>query len=184
MVPYERLSAFTLIELMITLVIAGVLMSVAVPAMKNFLGRNKARHEIQQLSMALRSARSHAIFHQQAVIVCPKDRSGKCHKNWNRDIHVFIDSNNNRKYDNDERILTIIKAVNKSFSLRSFPRNMLRFTYRGFSNTGSLTYCANTHPIQSVVMIFSRMGRMRPGNDKNNNGIQENPKGIDAPCPA
>lgn len=174
---------FTLGELMITVSITGILASIAVPSMNNFLNLQRAKNDIRALKHVISSARAQAIQTQLPVVICPTKASGECERQWDKPIQVFIDANNNQIQEEGEKILNIIDASDTNFSLRSFQRTFLRFTNRGFSNTGSFTYCALTQPETSSVLIFSRMGRSRPGQDSNNNGIVELANGNDAPCP-
>src|SRR3989344_4698731 len=59
--PLIRNSGFTLIELIITLTIAGILMAVAVPGLKNFVSSNRLTAQINDLIADINLARSEAI---------------------------------------------------------------------------------------------------------------------------
>lgn len=66
---YEH--GFTLIELMITIVIMGILASVALPLMKPSLANNAAEQAGGFLHLDLQFARNHAITHGQTVRITP-----------------------------------------------------------------------------------------------------------------
>lgn len=79
--------AFTLIELMITLAIAAILLSVAVPSMSTYL-KNKTSERLKaQLLSDLRFARTQADTNNQTLTVKPFGGS------WNRGWQIVNKSN-------------------------------------------------------------------------------------------
>jgi prepilin-type N-terminal cleavage/methylation domain-containing protein len=68
-IKYE--SGFTLIELMITIVIMGILASIAIPAMQSSLANNAAEQASGLLNLDLKFSRNHAITHGQTVRITP-----------------------------------------------------------------------------------------------------------------
>ena len=71
-------SGFTLIELMITIAVAAILMTIAVPAFQNFLRNDRQWTTANSLVMALNAARSEAIKQDTAVSVCPTVNGTSC----------------------------------------------------------------------------------------------------------
>jgi type IV fimbrial biogenesis protein FimT len=71
-------SGFTLIELMITIVVAAILMTIAVPAFQNFLRNDRQWTTANSLVMTLNAARSEAIKQDTAVSVCPTANGTSC----------------------------------------------------------------------------------------------------------
>ena len=69
----EVQSGFTLIELMVTLAVFGILSAVGVPAMHNYLTNKQSDGLLRQLISDLNYARDHAITHRTAVVIEPDD---------------------------------------------------------------------------------------------------------------
>jgi type II secretion system protein H len=62
-----RHSGFTLLELLVTLVLVGLLAGLAVPAMGRLLDTARLRSATEAFSQELQQARNHALSHQQSV---------------------------------------------------------------------------------------------------------------------
>lgn len=66
-----KIKGFTLIELMITLVILGIVVGLAAPAMSNFLVRQRVSGQASELMLALAFARSEAVKQGVSIAVIP-----------------------------------------------------------------------------------------------------------------
>ena len=60
-------SGFTLVELLVTLAVVALLVTVAAPAMARFLDQARLRAAAQTLAQELRQARNHALDHQSEI---------------------------------------------------------------------------------------------------------------------
>jgi len=79
-----RLAGFTLFELMVAIGVAGILMAIAVPALRSFLQNDRLLTEQNQLVMSLNYARSEAIKEDASVWVCASSNGTTCSgvANW------------------------------------------------------------------------------------------------------
>lgn len=68
--PISNNLGFTLIELIITLVIAGVLLGIGVPSFKSFIQNSRITTQSNDLIGSLTSARSEAIKRNKTVVLC------------------------------------------------------------------------------------------------------------------
>lgn len=71
-------SGFTLIELMVTILVAAILLTIAVPAFQNFLRNDRQWTSANSLVMSLNAARSEAIKQDTAVSVCATANGASC----------------------------------------------------------------------------------------------------------
>lgn len=71
-------SGFTLIELMVTVMVGVILMTIAVPAFQNFLRNDRQWTIANSLVLSLNAARSEAIKQDAAVWVCPTINGTSC----------------------------------------------------------------------------------------------------------
>ncbi|MCB1919531.1 MAG: GspH/FimT family pseudopilin [Candidatus Competibacteraceae bacterium] len=118
----NRQRGFTLIELIITMAIAAIVLTVGVPSFQAMMRNNRAATYTNQFMSALNLARSEAIKRGWRVVLCPGNQAG-CNGNaWGNGWIVFIDAdangnnfldeltNNNGQWDNGEVVLRVYDA--------------------------------------------------------------------------
>jgi len=91
----KKSSGFTLIELIVTVSIAAILMSIAVPSFKTMIDSNRLSTGTNELVSAFILARSEALKRSQTVTVCTSTNSTTCASAGNNDFGqgwiVFVD---------------------------------------------------------------------------------------------
>ncbi|MDT8281975.1 MAG: GspH/FimT family pseudopilin [Gammaproteobacteria bacterium] len=94
----KKHSGFTLIELMITMAIVGILLLVGLPSLKTFMQGNQLIASTNELISALHVARSEAIKLNKRVTVCVSSDGKDCldSKKWQNGWIVFVDANDDR----------------------------------------------------------------------------------------
>jgi len=90
----KKQSGFTLIELMVTLIIAGILYAVAGPSISNVVSEKQSVATTNELLAALHIARSEAVKLNQRVTICESSNGTSCSSTgeWENGWIVFIDS--------------------------------------------------------------------------------------------
>ena len=86
---------FTLVELMITLVIASILLTIAVPGMRNIIQNNRITGQVNEMVTAFNLARMEAIRRGSPVSVCASADQASCSgaNNWATGWIVVADAN-------------------------------------------------------------------------------------------
>ena len=162
-----KLQGFTLPELLTTVAIVGVLSSISLPSLTDFIQQNAAESDINLINKIIYHARSSAIDSGQHVTICVLDSKNKCNKasDWRGTVSTFFDPNRNGTVDNGESMSHEIEAGKYASSIkwRAFNnRGYLQFSPLGLSTTsnGTFTYCSNgQQPMKQL--IINRQGRLR-----------------------
>lgn len=145
---------FTLVELIITLAVSGVLLSVAAPNFGDAM-RNSAQIIItNDLMGALRLARSEAIKRSTRTAVCARAENSTCGTDWSNGFITFIDNGDTSGViDANEQILRVAQAVDGGAWIlnrarlvntaeQPIDRPYIRFGPRGTSNWRGSGYFA------------------------------------------
>src|SRR5262249_10780730 len=127
----------TLIELVVTIGIAGILLAIAVPSYRYVTSANRAAAEINNLLGDVQYARSEAIKEGLFITLCPSTDQATCATsttNWATGWIVFTDVNNNQTVDTGEQVLRITKALGGTDTLTSATGlNSVTFNREGFA---------------------------------------------------
>ncbi len=108
---------FTLLELMITLAIAAILLSVGVPSFRTLIKDSHLTTANNDLVTAFNVARSEAVKRGLRVTVCKSANQTSCatSNNWDQGWLVFTDENNNGIYNSaTETLLRVHGAMEAS----------------------------------------------------------------------
>ena len=90
----KKHTGFTLIELMITLIIVGILLAVGMPSLQSFMRGSQLVASTNELISALHVARSEAIKLNTRVTICESSNGTSCATtaSWKNGWIVFVDA--------------------------------------------------------------------------------------------
>ena len=117
-------SGFTLIELMVTVTILAILVSIAVPAMTNFMNSNRLTSHTSALKQAIQYARSEAVSKNQDVSICASSDGATCTDNaeWSQGWIVFTDADGAGDVDiGTDTVLRVWQGLSDRFTLTGAP---------------------------------------------------------------
>lgn len=167
-----RTRGFTLIELMLTLLIAGVVLGLAVPSMGKMMERSQTTSTFNRLVGDLAFARSEAVKRGKSVVMCPSDNQSSCSgTDWSKGWLLFVDVNDNRAVNTGEEILRVaekVKTPNKVFA-RGFKKTSLSFGGDGklekgvAGDIGRVVVCDSRGDAGAKALAFSPFGQYREG---------------------
>ncbi|WP_281560149.1 GspH/FimT family pseudopilin [Thalassomonas sp. RHCl1] len=182
----HRQSGITLFELMFTVAILGILTAIALPNFGSFTAQLRVDNEISELHRLLLVARNNAINLGQNVTVCPLNASSSCDGDWQDQVSVFTDSNNNQKYEAtlNEQLIKVKGAVS-SGDLLQYSRDALTYTPAGRTTglaTGTFDYCPHGYNDLSRGIVVASSGRAYVSSDIDNDGKDESRSGSEITC--
>lgn len=136
--PPRQSAGFTLIELMLTVMIAGVLLGLGVPAFTDIIRNNRLAAASNDFLRSTQLARSEAVKRQVPVAVCATSNANAmpplCNDGAFTQWIVFADLNNNWQVDANEPIVERHAALNAAVSVRNDNDGIVSYAPSGFAN--------------------------------------------------
>ena len=102
----KKNSGFTLLELVVTVALIAIAVSIAVPSMSTFTQNDRLTTNINTLVGHLAYARSEAVKLNQQVSVCVSNNTASCTAgNWQDGWIVYIDADASNTFTAGEQVL-------------------------------------------------------------------------------
>lgn len=165
----KRQSGFTLIELVTTLAVATVLISMAIPGVNTFLMNSRQSSSINNFVSAMHLARSAAVTKNTRITICVSSDGADCDSSdWDQGWIVFTDTNSNQSVDAGEVIigaggattgLTIESSEFARFLMYRPNGRVMNATVN--ANSGEFTVCDSRGNDHVRVIIVDSAGRPR-----------------------
>jgi type IV fimbrial biogenesis protein FimT len=158
-------SAFTVLELLVTLAVAAVLLMTGLPSFQRFAQQQQMKAAVNGLQHALLLARNEAVHRNAPVVACPGNATDGCSgdPDWSRGWIVYPDSNDDRQRQAGESLL-LEGQLSGNLSISSSPgRTSIRFLGDG-STPGSnaqIGFCGPGGPPHARKLVISNIGRIR-----------------------
>jgi type IV fimbrial biogenesis protein FimT len=130
---------FTLIELMITILVAAILLGVALPEFRTTINNNRMANTSNDLVNAMNIARAEAISRGSAVSVCASADGAACSAStaWNAGWIVFTDTGVAGTVDGTDAVLRVWPGLQSADSLVTAVK-FVSFSAQGAASTQAL----------------------------------------------
>jgi type IV fimbrial biogenesis protein FimT len=135
--PCARDAGFTLVELLVTMSIVGILTSIAIPAFRYVTNTSRISGEANTFLGSIWSARGMAVEAGSPVTVCPSTNHTSCNvgpSGWQNGWIVFSDYNKNGTVEPGEPVRSIQPAFGGTDTLAPNPvLSAITFNREGFA---------------------------------------------------
>jgi type IV fimbrial biogenesis protein FimT len=193
-VRFEGEKGFTLVELIVTVVVAAILLTLAAPNLSSFIQRDRLGTQANDLLADLAFARSEAIKRGAAVIVCkttdPTAAAPACNATatdpWTEGRVIWFDNNKNGSVEADEVLRVREKLEGASGNGNALhgdgsatgTGNEVSFTQLGMANppqgNTQFVLCDKRGASEALAVAIGPTGRARVterGKDKDGNPL-------------
>jgi type IV fimbrial biogenesis protein FimT len=158
---------FTIVELMITVGIAGIVLMIAAPNMSEFVKNERLTTAANTLISDLMLARSKALEMNQPVILCPSSNQTSCtDTNYEDGWIVGVDGNNDDVIGSAD-LIKVQQALGSDVFVNDGGLKIIKFNEKGFTpdhtNADVLSVCDSRKDTHSKAVALSRTGRVNRG---------------------
>lgn len=106
---------FTMIELMLTISIASILLTVAVPSYQSLMRESRLTTQANEFMTALHYARSEAVKRGVRVTICKSTDGATCNgDNWQDGWLIFSDTGSSGTVDSGDEVLRVFPELSSS----------------------------------------------------------------------
>jgi len=161
---HARCRGYTFYELLVTLTIVALVMTLGLPSFGRIAADQRIRAQIDPLFHAIHLARKTSVVRRQVITLCPSTDQLQCRDNndWSPGWIMFVNADRDMPAwrDDDETLLAVhqgdtrirISANRHSFTLRA---TELRAT------NGTLIFCDRAARTRNRALVVSYTGRPR-----------------------
>ena len=161
-----RDGGFTLIELIVTLAVAAIVLSVGVPSFRGVIMDNRLVSQSNQIVTSVKMARSAAVRYQRPATVCSSDNfdaavpTCSADNDWSDGWIVWVDKNRDALTTANE-IISVFGPINDASTLSSTTASSFTYDARGFATTpsGNLTMCDSRTSEMGRLIKVNSVGR-------------------------
>ncbi|MEZ5447076.1 MAG: GspH/FimT family pseudopilin [Gammaproteobacteria bacterium] len=170
----RKSDGFTIVELMITILVLAVLISLGAPNLQQMIVNNRLTTEVNSLVAGLQYARSEALRRNTAVTI------GAASTNWSGGWNVWIDTDTDNAVDSTETLLRSQSAQASGYTIQP-PSSVttspaaLRFNPNGtIANASPLVTEVCKSGVVGRVVTVSLVGQVQTSNtkDSSNNDVK------------
>jgi type IV fimbrial biogenesis protein FimT len=190
-------AGFTLVEFLVTVVVIGLVLTIAVPSFNEVIRSNRLSGQYNDFLTALSLTRSEAVKRGQIVTLCASANQASCSNNnsWETGWIVFTDRDGDRVVDGGtDEILRVAGALGSGNTLRSTGldnASAVQYGARGFivDNNGDLDadgtfrVCDSRGVSKALAVNINDMGQINRATDSDTDGTLNDVDGNNIACP-
>lgn len=158
----KHLHGFTLPEMLVTLAVVVILISMTAPSMQGLIINQRVTSATQEIFTSIHLARSEAIKQQRTVSLCSTTNGINCDEDdtgWEQGWLIFTDADADGILEEGDRILRASQALDEPITISWNQGGSVSFNSRGQADVaGTFEVCADG---EARAVIISRTGRPR-----------------------
>lgn len=177
----QKQNGFTLVEVIVTMAIAAVVLSIGVPSFQSYTQNSRQTTAINELATALQLARNSAITQRVRVTLCksndssaatPTCQNGPGSGDWLQGWVIFTDLNNDSVLNAGDVLLRAHGAINNdasvSFVGNNNVANRVSFDAKGIALgfNGTILHCDSRGDTFAKALVISLGGQVRQARDE------------------
>lgn len=147
--------AFTLIEVLITLAIAGILIHSGAPALSTALKRYKLNTFAEQSFALIQASRLEAVSRSIPVTWCPLNSQNECNTENATRLAVFEDSNNNQILDSGETLIAQVALATEQQVSMNGHKDTIQFLANGRTYQPASIYLCIEDVAKKLTVSFT-----------------------------
>jgi type IV fimbrial biogenesis protein FimT len=160
----KPVSGFTLIELLMTIGIATILLTVAVPSFLDFMRNSRIVSQANDLTLAFAVAKSEAVKRGTRVTVCSRATNASCagSTTWDGGWLVFVDNDGGGTVNGADLVLQVRAPLETGNTLRAGARQRVTFQSSGYCMGFNDTFrlCDARGTADGRQLVVSQQGRV------------------------
>lgn len=156
---------FTLVELIVTVCVLAIIVMIVAPVIRTQLARMEAKRIQSQLENSLALAKAESYIRRQNVIVCLSNTGGRCHRDSDKTLLLFIDRNDNNHFDAQVDSLVVQQSLNPKYSKLSLRVGSRRHYTKFWGDSGKprghfghIKYCPIVAYNEAMYLISFNQG--------------------------
>lgn len=173
---FKNSDGLTLVELVITLTILAIVTSIAAPSIIGQLASMEAKRVRYEIMGTLKMAKAESLIQRRNLTVCLTDALGNCSKDGSENLILFLDRNNNNRYDAETDTLFSQQQINAKYGTvhlaAALQRDHIKFLGssghpRGYN--GHIKYCPKNSNANVMYQVsFNNVGiiKHRPNSSR------------------
>jgi len=193
-------SGFTLIELIVTLALAAIILTQAVPSFNALVQNNRLISQKNEFISALNLARSEALKRGVRITVCASSDKTTCNTaNWEKGWIIFSDRNGNVALDagtgaclaTEDCLIRVSSGLNAGNTLTArksgaaTDSGFIQYTPRGAVDAAAtFTFCDKRGSEYARATNINNLGRAISASDSGADGIVNDIDGNNVTCSA
>jgi type IV fimbrial biogenesis protein FimT len=190
----KKCSGFTLTELIIVLVLAGIMVAIGLPQFGDMVKDNRRAAEVNRFVTSLNLARTEALKRRTTVSVCKSTDGASCNAgaNWEDGWIVFAntDGDDPPVVDAGETLLRVSAATGNDITVTGFNdfTDDISYGFDGYPVLaaagvgGRFNFCDDRGAAAARAVLISNTGRARLSTDTDDDGIHEDEGNNDLTC--